>query len=121
MSMEIQRRVPELGDEFMRLGADAPLEVRIGIGSGVATVGSFGASHRSDYTVVGAPVNRAARLEPLAPTGGVLIDETTHDLIAGAFETEARGEVVLKGFAKPARTFRVLEGRPQVSAPVASA
>ena len=54
MAVEIQRRVRELGDEFMRLGADAPLEVRIGIGSGVATVGSFGASHRADYTVVGA-------------------------------------------------------------------
>jgi class 3 adenylate cyclase len=111
MAMAIQRRVRELGDEFQRLGADAPLEVRIGIGSGVATVGSFGASHRSDYTVVGAPVNRAARLEPLAPVGEVLIDEATHDLVTGAFECEARGEVALKGFAKPARTFRVLPGR----------
>jgi class 3 adenylate cyclase len=107
MAVAIQRRVGALGDEFMRLGAGAPLEVRIGIASGTATVGSFGASHRSDYTVVGAPVNRAARLEPLAPAGDVLMDEATHDLVAGEYEMEARGEVALKGFAKPARTFRV--------------
>jgi class 3 adenylate cyclase len=112
MAVEIQRRVHELGGEFMRLGAGAPLEVRIGIASGTATVGSFGASHRADYTIVGAPVNRAARIEPLAPVGEVLVDEATHDLVAGAFETEARGEVVLKGFAKPARTFRVAKPRP---------
>ncbi|HEY8041359.1 MAG TPA: adenylate/guanylate cyclase domain-containing protein, partial [Polyangiaceae bacterium] len=78
MGLEIQQRVRELGDEFVRLGAGAPLELRVGIGSGTATVGSFGAAHRSDYTVVGAPVNRAARLEPLAPAGSVLVDEETH-------------------------------------------
>ncbi|MGO8993482.1 MAG: adenylate/guanylate cyclase domain-containing protein [Polyangiaceae bacterium] len=118
MAIEIQRRVRELGDEFLRLGAGAPLEVRIGIGSGTATVGSFGASHRSDYTVVGAPVNRAARLEPLAPVGEVLIDEATRDLVEGAFEMEARGEVPLKGFAKPARTFRVIATGKLVVPPV---
>ena len=66
-------------------------------------------------------MNRAARIEPLAPTGEVLIDEATHDLIAGAFETEARGEVALKGFAKPARTFRVIQDRPHAGEPIASA
>jgi class 3 adenylate cyclase len=112
MAIAIQRRVQELGDEFVRLGAGAPLELRIGIGSGTATVGSFGASHRADYTVVGSPVNRAARLEPLALVGEVLVDEATHDLVAGAFTMEARGEVALKGFAKPARTFCVAKDQP---------
>jgi class 3 adenylate cyclase len=107
MALAIQRRVSELGEEFVRLGAGAPLELRIGIGSGTATVGSFGAAHRSDYTVVGAPVNRAARLEPLAPPGGVLVDEQTNALVEGAIITEAHGEVALKGFAKTVNAYRL--------------
>ena len=107
MALAIQRRVGELGEEFVRLGAGAPLELRIGIGSGTATVGSFGAAHRSDYTVVGAPVNRAARLEPQAPPGSVLVDEETHALVEGAVATEPHGEVTLKGFAKPVRAYRL--------------
>jgi class 3 adenylate cyclase len=107
MALAIVRRAEELGDEIVALGAGAPLQVRIGIASGQATVGSFGAAHRADYTVVGASVNRAARLEPLAPPGGVLVDEETNALIAGEFVVESAGEVALKGFAMPVRTYRV--------------
>jgi class 3 adenylate cyclase len=112
MALEIQRRIGELGDEFTRLGAGAPLALRVGIASGLATVGSFGAAHRSDYTVVGAAVNRAARLEPLAAPGGVLVDEQTHALVAGCFRAEPHGEVSLKGFAQPVQAFRMLAPTP---------
>jgi len=112
MALEIQRRIGELGDEFTRLGAGAPLVLRVGIASGTATVGSFGAAHRSDYTVVGAAVNRAARLEPLAPPGGVLVDEQTHTLVDGCFHAALHGEVTLKGFAQPVQAFRVFAPTP---------
>jgi class 3 adenylate cyclase len=114
MSLAIQKRVHELGEEFVRLGAAAPLEARIGVASGPATVGSFGATHRSDFTVVGAPVNRAARLEPLAPPGGVLVDERTRDLIAGAFDVRPGAEARLKGFTQPERTFVVDAENPHL-------
>ena len=111
MALEIQRRIAELADDFIARGAGGPLTLRIGIGSGTAVVGSFGARHRADFTAVGAPVNRAARVEPLAPPGGVLIDQETHDLVAGAFALSAHGEVTLKGFARPVQLFRV-DGPP---------
>ena len=107
MALEVQRRVGELGGEFMQLGAQAALEVRIGIGSGQATVGEFGARHRTDYTAVGTPVNRAARLEPLAPPGGILIDSETHALIGERVVSRANGEHALKGFSRPQRAFLV--------------
>jgi class 3 adenylate cyclase len=107
MALEIQRRIGELAADFARLGAGQPLAVRIGIASGVATVGSFGARHRSDFTVVGAPVNRAARLEPLAPPGGILCDAATRELLAQSFGFNPQGEVKLKGFAEPVATFQV--------------
>ena len=107
MALEVQRRVGELGTEFVQLGALAPLEVRIGIGSGQATVGEFGALHRSDFTAVGAPVNRAARLEPLAPPGGILIDAETHALVGDRVVSLAHGEHALKGFSRPQHAFLV--------------
>ncbi len=109
MAVEIQRRVAVLRVECATLGA-AALDVRIGIGSGQATVGTFGAAHRADYTAVGAPVNRAARLEPLAPGGGILIDARTRELLDDDALLEAFGEVALKGFARPESAYRVIDG-----------
>ncbi|MCA9677065.1 MAG: adenylate/guanylate cyclase domain-containing protein [Kofleriaceae bacterium] len=106
MAREIQRRLGELHDELAALGAGS-LAIRIGIGSGVATVGTFGAAHRADYTAVGVPVNRAARLEPLAPPGGILIDGRTRALLGDADGVEEFGELSLKGFTHPEPVFRV--------------
>jgi class 3 adenylate cyclase len=107
LALEVQRRVTELGDEFVRLGAGEPLKLRIGIGSGLATVGEFGARHRTDFTAVGVPVNRAARLEPLAPVGGVLVDAGTRALILERAVMTPFGEPTLKGFSQPQPAFLV--------------
>lgn len=106
MAREIQVAVAGLTDRLAAISV-SPLEVRIGIGSGMATVGTFGAEHRADYTAVGAPVNRAARLEPLAPPGGILVDARTSELLDGAFAVETFGEVTLKGFGSPQPAFHI--------------
>lgn len=56
---------------------------------------------------MGAPVNRAARLEPLAPPGEVLIDAETRALVGESFELERLADVTLKGFARPQAEYRV--------------
>ena len=104
MALEVQARVAALAAEP---GPDEPLAVRVGIASGMATVGEFGTRHRSEFTVVGAPVNRAARLEALAPLGGVLIDAETHALVGDELLVSRFGEVKLKGFAQPVTAYTV--------------
>ena len=43
------------------------LEIRIGVHTGVCSVGNFGSDQRLDYTIIGRAVNVAARLEQAAP------------------------------------------------------
>jgi adenylate cyclase len=50
-----------------RLSRDVPeIDFGIGISAGIAVAGNVGAEHRFEYTVIGDPVNEAARLSELA-------------------------------------------------------
>jgi adenylate cyclase len=49
-----------------RLATDAPLQAAIGVSAGKVVAGNIGAAHRLEYTVIGDPVNEAARLTELA-------------------------------------------------------
>lgn len=55
--------------------------LRAGIASGVCALGEWGASDVLDYSVIGLPVNLAARLQGAAPSGGLLIDLCTANLM----------------------------------------
>ncbi|MCB9741019.1 MAG: adenylate/guanylate cyclase domain-containing protein [Alphaproteobacteria bacterium] len=108
MAMEMQVDVGRLLDA-MSLGAGRPLRTRMGINTGVATVGNFGSvKHRMSYTAIGSTVNIASRLESAAPAGGVLISDATHHLIADRVRARARGALQLKGVAHPVETWELL-------------
>jgi class 3 adenylate cyclase len=111
MAMRMQQRVGELQSHWKKLGVPKPMRVRMGITSGYCTVGNFGSDKRLDYTVLGRPVNLAARLEGLAEPGSVLISDTTCNLISEHVACESVGEVNPKGFSRPIEVFKVLEFR----------
>ena len=50
----------------VRLEAESPLEAAIGVSAGEVVAGNVGAAERFEYTVIGDPVNEAARLSELA-------------------------------------------------------
>lgn len=70
------------------------LQIRVGINTGVALVGTVAGT---DYTAMGDVVNTASRLQSLAPPGGVLVGESTHGLTESSIEYEALGELAAKG------------------------
>ena len=81
--------------------APLPLEAAVGVCAGPVVAGHVGAVSRFEYTVVGDPVNAAARLTELAKAapGRVLADAA---VVAAADPAEAArwqpgGEVVLRG------------------------
>jgi class 3 adenylate cyclase/predicted ATPase len=93
----------------LQTGAEAPLQVRVGIATGVALVGDLiGEGGSQEQAVVGETPNLAARLQVLAEPGTVVISASTRRLTGGQFEYRDRGPVALKGWAEPVPAWQVL-------------
>ncbi len=93
----------------LKTPAGAPLQVRVGIATGLVVVGDligFGASQ--EQTVVGETPNLAARLQTLAEPGAVVISSGTQKLTGGLFDYRGLGSVALKGFDQPVPVWQVL-------------
>jgi class 3 adenylate cyclase len=104
-AVEMQRKVVELKDEWLRFGQE--LGIGIGINTGYMTVGSIGSDMHKDYTVIGNQVNVAARLESLAKAGQILISERTCSRVRDRVEAERVGEIRVKGIYYPVMTYSV--------------
>jgi class 3 adenylate cyclase/predicted ATPase len=90
-----------------------PLQVRIGMATGLVVVGEFGGDGGAhEQGIVGDPPNLAARLQAVAEPGAVVVADSTRRLLGGLFEVEDLGEIQLKGFGRAQRAWRVAgEGR----------
>ena len=61
-----------------------------------------------DYTVMGDPVNVAARLQAAARPGSVTVGEITHRLTRGAIEYDELEPLELKGKSEPVRAWEAV-------------
>ncbi|HEX7952826.1 MAG TPA: AAA family ATPase, partial [Burkholderiales bacterium] len=97
--------MPQIGAEFGR-----SLSVHIGAASGQVVASRRHASS-GDFSTVGETVNLAARLVGLASAGETVISDALHGSVAELAVTETVGEVVVKGFDRPVRAWRLLRLR----------
>ena len=89
----------------------APLQVRVGIATGLVVVGDLiGQGMSQEQAVVGETPNLAARLQALAEPGTVVIAPSTRRLTGGLFEYADLGAVELKGLGAPVMAARVVRG-----------
>src|SRR5262245_66337310 len=109
MALEMQARIAELDAEWREQGHERPFRARIGINTGFCTVGNFGSQDRMDYTIIGAAVNLASRLEEEAPPGTVLISYETFAHVKDTIDCEELGQVQVKGIAYPVATYRIVD------------
>jgi adenylate cyclase len=103
---------------LVREGRGGGLRVGLGVNSGRVVVGTIGGGGRRDFTVIGAPVNTAARVEAATRLTGddVLITETTlRALGPHGDDFEERPSVPLKG---KSATVRLYAPRPDSEPPL---
>ena len=108
MAIAMQRRMGELQVGWRDLGLEKPFQLRIGINTGFCTVGNFGSENRMDYTLIGNEVNLAARLQVKAGLGEILLAHETYALVKDEILAKELEPVVVKGFARPVRSYRVV-------------
>lgn len=88
-------------------------EMGVGINTGEAVVGNIGSEQRTKYSVVGAAVNLAARVESCTVGGQVLISESTLRYLGPLADVAAPIHAELKGLDAPVALYelRGLGGR----------
>jgi class 3 adenylate cyclase/predicted ATPase len=91
-----------------------PIQVRIGIHTGLVVIGEIGSSEKREVLAMGETPNIAARLQGLAEPDTVVISGATYRLVQGLFECQDRGPQELKGISTPLPLYRVVrEGTAQ--------
>jgi class 3 adenylate cyclase len=102
-----QQSLPELTG--IRRGLP-DVDIRIGIATGDVVVGNVGSEVTKSYTVMGANVNVASRLQAVNKIYGthILINEATAVQVEGAIELREVDSIVITGTSEPQRVFEVL-------------
>ena len=100
-AQDIQRRMTALAPFCEELGL-CPIQVGIGLETGLALVGNFGSAHRRTFTALGEPVILASRLEGLTTTYSepVLIGQACASAL-GTEQLRVLGTVQIRGRTQP--------------------
>ena len=106
-AIEMQQKCRELKARWVQEGK-FPLMIRIGINTGPVVVGNMGSDRRLSYTVLGADVNLAQRLEANAPVEGIMIAQRTYEFVKDRIPTRPLEPIMVKGLDKPIKVYEVV-------------
>ncbi|MFO1080637.1 MAG: adenylate/guanylate cyclase domain-containing protein [Reyranellaceae bacterium] len=95
-----------------------PVNIGVGLNTGLASVGNFGSTQRFTYTCLGDDVNLASRLEGQCKTYGVstILGEQTRQLVPNHAVIEL-DLIMVKGKTEPERIFALLGGPETIQKP----
>jgi adenylate cyclase len=91
--------------------------VGVGICRGEAIIGNIGSPHYISYTIIGNPVNTAARLMQMAAANEVLVCGQFFEAVRGLVperDVQSRGNVALRGRTEPTPVFCIAGSTPEV-------
>lgn len=104
-----QKRLTEMA-RVMRERGLPEMSARIGINTGIATVGNMGARGQVNYTLIGDEVNLASRLEGVNKEFGtkVIVSESTYLPAKEKLEVRELSLIKVKGKKQPVRIFELI-------------
>jgi adenylate cyclase len=105
MAVAMRQSMGDLAIRWRKLGHE--LGFGVGIAYGYATMGCIGFVDQFHYSVIGTVANLAARLCDQAENGQILVDQTVLAAVETLVETEAAGQLMLKGLRRPINAFNV--------------
>jgi len=103
MSVAMRARFDEMARSWLKRGYE--LGFGVGIATGYATLGRIGFEGRYDYGAIGNVVILAQRLSAEAKAGQILLSQRVHAAVEADAETNAVGDLALKGFTRPVPAF----------------
>ena len=109
-ALAIQRAVQSYAQE-VKDAYGIELAVRIGINTGPVVVGMEADGDGDPWNALGDTVNVAARLQNIAPEGGIVVGPTTERQIEDCFEVEELETPELKGISKKLRIYKIVGSR----------
>jgi class 3 adenylate cyclase len=121
-ALDMLERVAPLRAEFPELlgmrALPISFDIRIGIATGEALVGSIGSELMMSYTVMGDTVNLASRLEGANKLygGRILVSEATVTGAAGAIEAREIDRVIMLGQTQPQAVFEIMGRKGELTA-----
>jgi adenylate cyclase len=102
----------KLAELRQRENRPLPVQIGIGINTGVAVAGNVGSAGRSEYTVIGDSINTASRICSSTPGNEVWIGLETYNQTKDYIETEKLEPQQVKGKTAPITVYRVTAWRP---------
>ena len=115
MAIEMRSRMRELQERWFNLGYPEPLHIRMGISTGFVNVGNFGSEKLMEYTIIGAPVNLAARLQENAREDQILISHETWGFVKDSIPCGPPFEMEVKGFYRPVLVHELQDETPSAT------
>ncbi|MBK1986361.1 adenylate/guanylate cyclase domain-containing protein [Sphaerospermopsis aphanizomenoides BCCUSP55] len=84
-----------------------PLEMGIGINTGVVVVGNIGSEKRTKYGIVGSQVNLTYRIEGYTTGGEIIISESTFKEVESMVVIDRQLQVTPKGVKEPINIYKI--------------
>ena len=99
-ALEMKQKLDELHKKWEKENRD-PLDMGIGINTGVVTVGNLGSEQIFDYTAIGDNMNAGARIESLTrdyeTENNIIISDSTNEQVKDKVDTKFIDDATVKG------------------------